>query len=355
VSSRIREILLRLLRAIRPLIERFISVGFVQSGVVLAAQAFMALFPLLIGIVALAPPRVGDAMADYMRDRMGMAGDPSEDVQHLVASRDDLRGGITVFGLIVVLASATSFTRALQRAYEHSWQLPKGGVRGSIRGLFWLLGLTIYLVMLAIVLQLTKSQDLGIVILHDGVVIASALGLWWMTPFLLLCGRVQLRALAFTAILTALVVVIAGLVSTVVMPRIVSSNEKQFGTIGVVFAAQSWLVVMGGIIVGAAIVGAVATQSEGWLGTLARGSPEPESWRRVPAGRFSRREGKTSPLAAIFAAAGVKTSAGVTTSAGVKTSAGAEAAGSTPASADGVAPPAVPSPKPSSRSSSDPE
>jgi membrane protein len=346
VSSRIREIILRLLGAFRPLIERFISVGFIQAAVVLAAQAFMALFPLLIGIVALAPPRVGDAIANAMRDRLGLAGDPTADVQHLVASRDDLRSGITVFGLIVVLASATSFTRALQRVYEHSWELSKGGVRGSIRGLFWLLGLTIYLIMLAIVLQLTRSQALGIEILHDGVVIGSALGLWWMTPFLLLCGRVQLRALAFTAMLTALAVLIAGWVSAVIMPRIVSSNEKQFGTIGAVFAIQSWLVVMGGIIVGAAIVGAVATQSEGWLGTWARGSSEPASWRRVPAGRFARRERKPSPFAGIFAAAGVKTSADADSATG---------SDSTPASADGVESTAVPSPKPSSRSSSDPE
>jgi len=67
------------------------------------------------------------------------------------------------------------------------------------------------------------------------------------------------------------------------MPRLVRNQEQQYGTIGVVFAIQSWLVVVAGVIVGAAVVGAVANQVAGPIGRLARGSPDPAAWRRETA------------------------------------------------------------------------
>src|SRR5262249_27298049 len=154
----------------------------------------------------------------------------------------------------VVLASATSFTRALQRVYENAWQLPRLGLRGSFRGLAWLLALIAYLVVLGLGIRLTASPAPGVTVLRAVLIIVSAFGLWWMTPFLLLCGRIRARALLLTGALTAAGLVIAARVSTMVLPRIVRSNEQHFGTIGVVFAIQSWLVIIGGIIVSAAIL-----------------------------------------------------------------------------------------------------
>jgi membrane protein len=285
----------RVLGGLRPLIERFAAVGFIQAAVVLAAQTFMALFPLLIGVVALAPPHASAAITAFMRSRMGLAGDPANEMQHLVASRDQLKGSITIFGVLVVLGSATSFTRALQRVYENAWGLPKAGIRGSIRGFFWLIGLVIYLAMFAISYQLTASHAAAVQVLRNLLAVAGAATLWWLTPFVLLCGRVRLRALAATGLVTGVALAIAGWMSTILMPRIVSSNEKQYGVIGVVFAIQSWLVVLGSIIVGAALLGAVAAESGGRLGRWARGADDVESWHRTPTGILARRRPSRPP------------------------------------------------------------
>lgn len=120
-----------------------------------------------------------------------------------------------------------------------------------------------------------------------------------MTPFLLLCGRVQPRALLLTGGLTAVALLIAGKVSTVVMPRIVGKNERQYGTIGAIFAIQSWLVVMACLIIVAAILSALATESKGFVGTWARGSSDLDPWHRVPAGMFARgRSGRSAAQSA---------------------------------------------------------
>jgi membrane protein len=275
--------------ALRPLTERVVAVGFIQSAVVLAAQTFMALFPLLIGVVALAPPHVGEGITTFMRSRMGLAGDATDQVQHLVASRDQLHSGITIFGLLVVLASATSFTRALQRVYENAWGLPKAGLRGSVRGFFWLIGLVIYVAMFAIMFQLTANPAAGIQVLRGVLAVAGASALWWLTPFVLLCGRVRLRALVVTGLLGGVSISIAAWLSTLLLPRMVSSNQKQYGIIGAVFAMQSWLVVLASLIVGAALLGAFAAESGGFIGRWARGTDDKASWHRTPTGTLARR------------------------------------------------------------------
>jgi len=266
------------LAAARPVIERFASVGLVQSSVVLAAQAFMALFPLLMGVVAFAPPEVGETVGSYLRQRIGLNKGAGDEVQQLVATRSELRSGITAVGLIVVLATATSFTRALQRVYENAWQVPNAGLRGSVRGFLWLIGLSIYLIVLSVLIGITNSVSAA----RTALLLASALALWWLTPFVLLGGRVKLRPLAATAFVTAAALVTAGGVSSTVMPTIIRNNAKQFGAIGAVFSIQSWLVVLGGLIVGGAIVGAFLAQADNRVGAWLRGSPDRAAWRRTP-------------------------------------------------------------------------
>jgi membrane protein len=342
--------MLRLVATCRPIVTRFVSVGFIQHGIVLAAQAFMALFPLLIGIIAFAPSGTANEISSLMRSRFGLGAETGGDVQQLVATRSELRSGISVIGLIVVLASATSFTRALQRVYERSWDLPTGGIRGSVRGLFWLIGLVIYLSMIALVFRLTRSQAPGVGILRDSVLVAFSLALWWLTPFVLLCGRVQMRAIAATAVLTTIVFSIASGVSGVIVPRIIASNERKYGAIGVVFAIQSWLVIMAEVIVGAAFIGALLTQSDNWIGRLARGTADVDGWHRVPTGRFAakpkqpsaRKKSALANLVAEFAAAGAE--------------ADSDPGSSATAASDAATPPVVGAPEPVRRpgASSDP-
>jgi membrane protein len=280
----------RMLGPLRPLAERVAAVGFIQAAVVLAAQTFMALFPLLIGVVALAPARVSESITTFLRSRMGLAGATTDQVQQLVASRDQLHSAMTIFGALVVLGSATSFTRALQHVYESAWGLPKVGLRGSVRGFFWLIGLVIYVAMFGVMYQLTASHAVGIQVLRAVLAVAGAFVLWWLTPFVLLCGRVRLRALAMTGLLTGFALSIASWLSTVLLPRMVRSSQEQYGIIGAVFALQSWLVVLASLIVGAALLGAFAAESGGLVGRWARGIDDVEAWHRTPTGIFARRQ-----------------------------------------------------------------
>ncbi len=264
-----------------PLIVRLVQVGLVQSAIVLAAQTFMALFPLLIAVIAVAPTSVGRSIADALRDRLGISGDSEDSVQRLIGSHSQLHGAITIFGVLLVLASATSFTRALQRVYEAAWQLPKLGLKGSLRGLLWLFGLLAYFALAAGAVKLTTAAGEAASPLRWIFTVVSSFLLWWWTPFLLLGGRVRARALLPGSLLTSAAVLILGAVSSAYLPRAITSQESRYGAIGAVFALESWLVVLAGAIVGAAVVGAVGAQyPAGPMGRWIRGTPDPEGWRR---------------------------------------------------------------------------
>jgi membrane protein len=260
------------------LIERLAAVGVVTSAVVLAAQAFLALIPLLLAIIALAPPSVADVLIGQMRDRFGISGDTNTMIVELTGQRDQLRSTITVVSAVVVLLSATAFTRALQRTYEAAWGLPRVGLRGSLRGLVWLAGLVVYLTLIGLGLRLAGGGVPGSVV-RGVLVVAGALLLWWWTPFLLLLGRVAPRALIPTGVLTAAGALTLGAVSNVVVPRMVRTNERQYGTIGAVFAIESWFVVVAAAIVLAGVAGAWLGQHPGRLGQAIRGA---EGWERRP-------------------------------------------------------------------------
>src|SRR4029434_120277 len=107
----------------------------------------------------------------------------------LIKTRAELQGGLTVFGLLVVFASATSFTRALQRVYELAWGLPRLGIRASLRGLAWLLAVVAYLAVLGTAIRFAGAGVPG-TLLRSVLATSGAVLLWWWTPYVLLVGRV---------------------------------------------------------------------------------------------------------------------------------------------------------------------
>src|SRR5215467_11227978 len=213
--------------------QRLIAVRVVESSIVLAAQAFLALFPLVIVITALIPSGASNGLARELRNRYGLSGLSDSATHQLLAERTAVQQSLSAFSFVLVLASATAFTRALQRVYQNAWGLEKLGLRALWRGFAWLVGLIAYLSLLGAIAHWIK---------HGGVVqpIAAVLGfaLWWWTPFLLLGGRVRARALLPAAVFITAAQIVAVWLSTAIMPRTIRSNEAKYGPVGVVFAVE---------------------------------------------------------------------------------------------------------------------
>lgn len=226
-------------------VEKFVALEGVDRALALAAQAFSALFPVLILIASVQPKSDRKDIAATLIERFGLTGEGADAVRSAFAAPDTVKGSVTAISIFLVIFSALAFARALQRLYEKAWGLPSRGIRATGWGLGWLVIFSLYW---AIISAVGKNERPVI-----GLVLAFAL--WLLTPYVLLERRIAWRRLVPQALLTALCITAVGFGSTVYMGRAVSSSAEQFGVVGVSFALLTWLVALGFAIVIAAAVG----------------------------------------------------------------------------------------------------
>ncbi len=264
-SARFRTRLLRLRQRarqvyedvphLRRVVDELARVELLDRSLALGAQALLALIPLLMVVGAFMPADWGSELTSQVRQVIGVDNDVMQPVQDAASSAGSAAQEVSWISLVVALASASSFARALARTYCKVWGLPAyRGVGAIRRSLLWIAGWVVTLQVLAIALRAFSDVPLTRVV-HLSLQLGFNVLLWWWTAHLLLGGRVGWRALLPGAVVSASLVVLLSAVSGVFMPRYARVNLEQFGPLGVVFAIASWLVVFGGVLVLAAVVG----------------------------------------------------------------------------------------------------
>jgi membrane protein len=243
----------------RAWVRRFVSelarVELIDRSLALGAQMLLAIIPLLMVVGAFLPQDWGSDLLAQVRDTIGVDDDDMEPLRDAALNDPTMQPEVGLLSLLIALASATSFSRAMQRMYARAWDQPtlKGlrAIRGSV---VWLLG---WVVMLQITALLVRSVT-GVPLtglLRVAIQLALSTLLWWWSARLLLGGRVSWRNLLPGALLTGLSVLALGQLSALFMPRYAGANLEQFGPLGLVFSIASWLVVLGGVLVVATVLG----------------------------------------------------------------------------------------------------
>ncbi len=239
---------------VRSTITGLVRIELIDRSMAIAAQAMLALVPLLVVLAAFLPPEFTELALDRFRDLTGLDEAGQQMVQTSV-DPDQVRAQTGAVGLLITLLSATSFARAVQRMYERVWeQRHIGGMVGIRRSSMWLVGWLITLQTLAALgFVLTKVTDFGTVryILQG----AAASMIWWWTSRMLLFGRLPWRTLLVGALLTGYALVAYSWASSLVMPTYVASSAAAFGTLGLILAITTWLVGFAGLLVVASVVG----------------------------------------------------------------------------------------------------
>lgn len=235
---------------------RFVQVQGVDRAVALAAQAFSALIPLLIVYSAVVSRSDGDAFADSVIDRFDLDGAAARSVREAFTSPEKVQDSISIIGILLLVVSALSFSRALQRLYENAYELPPLGMRNTTWDLIWLALIVLYTTLRPVVTGVFDDS-----VLEAGVSIGVATALWTATPYLLLGRRIRWRPLLPGAMLAAVGLGVLAVTSVIWFPRTIASSADQFGVMGVAFALLSWLVAAGFVLVAAAAGGAVLTDA----------------------------------------------------------------------------------------------
>jgi membrane protein len=251
--------------------ERMLEVEFIDRSVALAGKAFVSFFPLVIVVAAFMPEGIRSSLITAVTHRLGLRGDALTVTQEAFSSSDDLRQATGVLGLVLTIFFASSFTTALQRVYFHAWRRPRhGGAAVYWRGLVCLVAV---LVTMALLGGLVDDLDGGLQVgLFAVAALAATSGLWWFSAWLLLLGEVRARVLAPTGVITAAATAAYAASATIWMPKVVTTNDDQFGVFGIALALVTWFSGAAICILLGACAGVVLAEDPGRIGTLVRGA-----------------------------------------------------------------------------------
>jgi hypothetical protein len=165
--------------------RRAVDVRLIDTALALGSRLFVAVIPLSLLATAVTP--VDDSFAEVIDRTLGLTGPGEEAARILFASPETVRSGASVFGLVVLLYTLTSYARGLQAVYLTVWGLPVESQGALRRRLLWVGGLALYVTVTMTLDGLESRARLdGLVGLVSGVV-AVAFFTW--TPSVLLHAR----------------------------------------------------------------------------------------------------------------------------------------------------------------------
>lgn len=249
------------------LLTRFAALELLDRAYILAAQAFVAVFPLLLGIAAVVVAEGHEsAIAEDLIDRMGLVGAGAAAMRELIVVRP---GGVYWLGLVIVAYSAFSLSRRLGRVYNAIWATRPLPAREQWRGLVWIV------LQVTLIVAVTELRDIigesGPLL--GGLVALVVLVVWFGGEYLV--QRLFTRgAVAASRLLLAAALVTVGRLGIVIWGAwyLADSASRQafaFGPIGLVFGLFTSLFATCLVILCGTLIAAVLTEPDGTSGRSA--------------------------------------------------------------------------------------
>src|SRR4051812_28575739 len=250
----------------------FVRVEIFDRSMAIAAQFFTAVFPTVI--------MLGSLLEGSERQIAKDVDLPNQSKQLLEDAFGSQSSTATfgILGALIVLASATSLSRALTRAYAATWMLPRPQTR--LRSVWRWLAVVLVFALAIVMVPLLKrfASDIPPATFWQVVsalVIDTALAVF--VPWILLSGRISLRNLAPGGLLFATVMAFVRPASAIWLPRALETSADHYGTFGVAFTYLAWLYVVSWCLLATAAVGQTVTTDPGWFGQRLRGeNAQPE-------------------------------------------------------------------------------
>jgi membrane protein len=236
-------------------LRRFVEVEGTLHATVLSAQAFTSLIPFIVVAAAFGP---GESdLSDRIVERFDLNGSAARSVEALFNDSGDVESAVTWLSCIILVLSALSFTRALQRIFQRAYEVERGSWKEAWRGLAWLAAFAGWVTVSSPLRG--ALDDVGGLVLAICVSTASGFVVWMATPRILL-GPMGLRRLLPGATVSAVLGALLGAASAIYVPVLMTWSADRYGLIGIAFAFQSWLLAAALVVVVGAVVGGVASE-----------------------------------------------------------------------------------------------
>ena len=248
-----------------------------DRSMTIAAQFFTAVFPILILFTNWAASRDADRLADAMAlpdETSSVLGDATQGAESATFG---------IVGTLIVLASATSLSRALTRCFAAIWGVPKP--RSGLGSVWrWLAVVLVLALSLVVVRAATEPVDVlpPRELLPLLAPFALEAGVAWFVPWVLLAGGVHPRLLAPGALLFALLMLAVRPTTAAWLPHALEVSAERYGPIGVAFTYLACLYAVSFCFLATAVVGQVIATDRGKLGQWIRGAEPAKETKETP-------------------------------------------------------------------------
>jgi membrane protein len=235
-----------------------------DRSMTIAAQFFTSIFPILIAVASW-----GGSSGELM-EALGVPQETRSLLDDAFATSSEAAFGVV--GVVLVLGSATSLSRALTRAYAAIWELPRPTIKltSAWRWVAVVLALALSLVAARALTRL--AADLPPPTLWQ--LLAAAVcdvSMAVFVPWVLLAGQVRPRQLLPGAALYTVAMMFIRPASHTWLPHALEESADRYGSIGVAFTYLAWLYVVAYCFLAAAVLGQVIATDPGRLGRWIRG------------------------------------------------------------------------------------
>jgi uncharacterized BrkB/YihY/UPF0761 family membrane protein len=269
-------------------VNRFQKVAGFDRAVALASAAFTATIPLMIVASAAASELGGKATPDRIIDRYELTGSGAEAVRDVFSPPGGTSTSLGIIGFLFLMVTVLSFSRAVQRLVEQTWELEPLSVRNTFNGLLWIVGLTLYLAVSGFIHAALGRSRLELSAALIGAPLTAVFLIW--SGRVLSAKRIERQRLYPFGIVGAMVLAACSVGATVYVPHLFSSYATRYGVIGAVFAMISALFIVMVVSVGSAAAG---REIDDELGRIGRGERPADDeverqWHEVTAEARSR-------------------------------------------------------------------
>jgi uncharacterized BrkB/YihY/UPF0761 family membrane protein len=234
-------------------LNRFQKLAGFDRSIALASSALTAVIPLAIVASAVASRLGGRATADRIIDRYELTGGGAEAVRDVFQPPMGASTTVGVLGFLFVMIAVLSYTRAVQRLFEQTWELTPLSVRNTLNGLLWVGGLALYLAASGAAHGVLGRGRLELTATLVTVPLSALFLLW--SGRVLSAGRIDRRDLVPFAVLGSALFALYSVGAAVYVPHLFSSYATRYGVIGAVFAMISTLFCVMAVLVVSAAAG----------------------------------------------------------------------------------------------------
>jgi uncharacterized BrkB/YihY/UPF0761 family membrane protein len=234
-------------------VSRFQKVAGFDRSIARASGALTAIIPLAIVTSALSSQLGGKGTAERVIERYDLTGGGAEAVKDVFSAPSGTSTSVGIIGFLFLIVAVLSFSRAVQRLFEQTWELDPLSVRNTFNGLLWIGGLAAYLAVSGFLHGALGHSRLELTAALLGIPLSAVFLVW--SGRVLSAKRIALKPLIPFGVLGSALLAAYSVGAAVYVPHLFSTYASRYGVIGAVFAMISALFCVMVVLVGSAAAG----------------------------------------------------------------------------------------------------